>query len=695
MVVDDSRCARTGAEADETRAARRLEELRELIRHHDYLYYVLDRPAITDAEYDALYRELVELERAFPHLVTPDSPTQRVGGQPAPGFAPASHAVPLLSLDNVFDTGELAEWDRRVRGLLDGEPVDYVVEPKYDGLSVALTYEAGVFARGATRGDGFVGEDVSANLRTVRSIPLRLRGRPPHRLVVRGEVILPNVAFQRLNDERRAAGEPVFANPRNAAAGSIRQLDPRVVARRGLDCFVYDLLLAEGWQPETHWEVLEGLASLGFKVNSLRYRCPDVEAVAAVYREWEARRFQLPYAIDGLVVKVDRLDQQRRLGSTAKSPRWAVAFKFRAEQARTRVRGILVSVGRTGVLTPIAELEPVRLAGTTVSRASLHNEDYVRDRDVRVGDLVVVQKAGEIIPEVVRVVLEERPPNAVPFVMPATCPACGSEVVRLPGEAASRCTGVACPAQVREAILHWGSRAAMDIDGLGPAIVDQLVSRGLVSDAGDLYFLTQEDLAGLERMGSKSAANLVAAVAASRHRPLARLYHALGIRFVGRRVAEVLAEHFPSLDALASADEEELRAVPEVGEKIAASVRAFFRQEQTRRLVEKLRRAGVRLAEEPGVPRAAGAEAPLAGRTFVLTGTLRTMTRAEAQRRIEALGGRVAGSVSRRTDFVVVGEEPGSKLERARELGVATLDEAAFLRLLAEREGAVTSRLEG
>lgn len=670
---------------NENEARQRIEELRREIAYHDYRYYVLDSPVITDAEYDELVRELERLEAEFPQFITPDSPTQRVGGRPLEGFATVRHPVPLLSLTNVFNDREFLDFTRRVQSLLPGEDVEYVVEEKYDGLSVALHYENGVFVRGATRGDGEVGEDVTANLRTIRTVPLRLLGDPPARLVVRGEVYMPRQAFERLNERRAAAGEPLFANPRNAAAGSLRQLDPKVTAGRRLECFIYEILVgAEGLRK--HSEAMEAMDRWGFRVNKGYRVFTDPLEVVAYVHEWSDKRWQLPYEVDGMVIKVNSLDQQARLGSTAKSPRWAVAFKFPAQQARTRVRDIMVSVGRTGALTPVAVLDPVEVAGVTVSRASLHNEDYIREKDVRIGDVVIVQRAGDVIPEVVRVDATERRGEERVFRMPRRCPVCGAEVVRLPGEAVSRCTGAACPAQIREMLIHFASRNGMDIQGLGPALVDQLVSSGLVSDAADLYTLRQEDLARLERMGEKSAANVIAAIAASKDRPLRRLIFALGIRFVGEQGARVLAEHFRSLDALRRATREELLRVPDVGEKTAESILAFFRQEQNIRLIEKLRLAGVRM-EEAAVAAAAGGgperdSQPLKGLTFVLTGTLRTMTRNEALEAITALGGRVAGSVSRKTDYVVAGENPGSKYDKARELGVRIITEEEFLRLL-------------
>lgn len=671
-------------------AAARAEALREQIRYHDYRYHVLDDPEISDAEYDALVRELREIEARYPDLVTPDSPTQRVGGQPSPAFAPVRHPVPLLSLDNAMSPEALREFDARVRRWLQGESPAYVVEPKIDGLSVALTYENRRFVRGATRGDGEVGEDVTANLRTIETIPKVLPPEAPARLVVRGEVFMPVAAFERLNEARRAAGEPLFANPRNAAAGSVRQLDPSVTAQRQLDCFVYSILAAEGFPgqagpPRSQWAALEALRAWGFNVNPENRRCEAVDEVIEACLAWAERRADLPYMIDGVVVKVDSLRQQEDLGSTSHSPRWAVAYKFPAEQARTRVLDIVVSVGRTGALTPLAVLEPVRLAGSTVSRASLHNEDYIREKDLRVGDWVVIQKAGDVIPQVVGVDVAARAEDARPFVMPDRCPVCGSAAVREEGEAVRRCVNTACPAQVRERILHWAGRDAMDIDGLGPSLVDRLLEAGLVRDVVDLYRLRAEDLVPLDRMGRKSAENLVARIQESRERPLSRLLFALGIRHVGERAAALLASHFGDIDRLARASVEDLTAIPEIGEKIARSVVTYFSQPETASLIARLKEAGVR-TEEPG--RVPSGELPFAGKTFVLTGTL-SIPRRDAEEMIAALGGRVSGSVSRKTDYVVAGESPGSKLDKARELGVPVLDEAAFMKLVEEARAAV------
>jgi DNA ligase (NAD+) len=679
---------------EEARA--RVEELRRQIRYHDYRYYVLDSPEISDAEYDELMRELRRLEELYPQLVTPDSPTQRVAGAPSEAFGTVVHSSPMLSLDNAFSPEELVDFDRRVRSLLGGERPEYVAELKIDGLSVALHYEGGRLVRGATRGDGERGEDVTANLRTVRSIPLVLH--PPGdtlaELEVRGEVYMPVEAFQHLNREREERGEPTFANPRNAAAGSVRQLDPRITAGRRLDTFIYEIRRwvpappagagdgrpggADAAAPQTQWEALEVLGKLGFKVNPNRRLCRDIDEVIDYCRYWAEHRHDVGYEMDGVVIKVNSFEQQRRLGATTHHPRWATAYKFPAEQATSRVRDIIVQVGRTGVLTPTALLDPVRLAGATVSRATLHNEDIIREKDVRIGDTVIVQRAGDVIPEVVAVVKEKRTGEEREFRMPDRCPVCGAEVVRLPGEVAVRCTGVACPAQLKEQLIHFASRDAMNIEGLGPAIITQLMDAGLVKDAADLYYLKYEDVVKLERMADKSTRNLLDAIAATRDNPLHRLIYALGIRYVGEKVSRVLADHFGSMDALARATEEELTRIPEIGPKIAASVVAFFRQEQTRRLLEKLRRAGVNMEQRRAAP---VRESPLAGKTVVFTGTLESMGRKEAEELVASLGGKPSGSVSRHTDYVVVGANPGSKYDRARELGVKILSEEEFRRL--------------
>lgn len=656
----------------------RVNQLRRLIEEHNYYYYVLDQPRITDAEYDRLMQELIKLEEKHPELITPDSPTQRVGGQPLPFFAQVRHRSPLLSLNDVFGVDDLRDFHRRVVAAV-GSDVEYVVELKIDGLSVALTYDQGILVTGATRGDGEVGEDVTQNLKTIRSLPLHLR-QPLARLEVRGEAFMPKEAFARLNAARESAGEPTFANPRNAAAGSLRQLDPKVAAHRSLDVFVYQVIYVEGYQLTTHAQALELLESLGFKVNPHRRVCHSLEEVIDFARHWEDKRHDLPYQIDGLVIKVNRLDQQAALGATAKSPRWAVAYKFPAEQAQTVVRQIMVSVGRTGVLTPTAIFDPVRLAGTTVSRATLHNEDYIREKDVRLGDTVVVQKAGDIIPEVVEVKKEKRTGHEKPFQMPRTCPECGAPAVRLEGEAAYRCTGgIYCPAQVRERIIHFASRNAMDIEGLGPAIINQLLAASLIRDPADLYSLRYEDLVQLERMGPQSSKNLLAAIERSKQNSLAQLIFALGIMHVGERAAAVLSRHYHSLDELMAAKVEDLTKLPDVGPKIAESIVSFFEVPGNRQVIAKLKAAGVDPRSEVEGGQAQG---KLAGKTFVLTGTLERFSRSEAEKLIESQGGKATSSVSKKTDYVVVGANPGSKYDRALQLGVKILSEEEFLKLV-------------
>ena len=674
-------------EVDELRATEeRIRKLREEIEFHNYRYYVLDDPVVSDAEYDALMRELVELEAEHPELVTPDSPTQRVGAAPAEAFAPVVHRSPMMSLANVYSMEELRAFDARVRKALGGEPVEYVAELKIDGLAVSLVYEEGRFVRGATRGDGTTGEDVTHNLRTIRSIPMRLRLGPPVSIDVRGEVYMIRREFHKLNEERRASGEPLFANPRNAAAGSLRQLDPKVTAARPLDVFVYGIGYmsgAGGAAPETHLEALGLLKEAGFRTNPNTRLCRTIDEVVDYCAHWGERRDTLDYEIDGVVVKVNSLAQQERLGATARSPRWAVAYKFPARQATTKVRDIIVQVGRTGTLTPVAVLDPVELAGSTVSRATLHNEDIIRAKDIRIGDTVVVEKGGDVIPEVVKMVTERRTGAEREFRMPAKCPECGADVVRLEGEAASRCVGgMACPAQVREGILHFASRDAMDIEGMGPSLVAQLLDAGLVKTAADIYDLKLDDIARLERMGKKSAENLLSAIERSKSHPLHRLVFALGIRHVGERSARDLAEHFGTMDRLAAATYDELTRVPDVGPKVAESVLAFFREPRNRESLRRLADAGVNMKEtEKAAP---SAESPLAGKTVVLTGTLERFTRKEAEEAVLARGGKVSSSVSRKTDYVVVGKDPGSKYDKARELGVTILDEHEFERLLGE-----------
>jgi DNA ligase (NAD+) len=662
-------------------AAQRIAELREQIRRHDYLYYVESRPEIADVEYDALVRELAALEARSPELVTPDSPTQRVAGAPVDTFRPVEHRVTMLSLDSVTSVDDLRDFEARLGRALPGARFGYVCEPKIDGLGVALRYAGGRFDRGATRGDGRVGEEITANLRTIRSLPLLLRGAlaGTPELEVRGEVYMPRPEFARLNEALGAAGEPTFANPRNAAAGSVRQKDPAITARRPLDIFVYHVSHAEGLAFESHWATLEALREAGFRTNPRAARCPGLDDVIAYCGRLEAERDDLGYDADGVVVKVDDLEQQRRLGSTTHHPRWAVAFKFAARQATTVVQAIEVQVGKTGTLTPVAKLQPVELAGVTIRNVSLHNEDEVRRKDVRVGDTVLIERAGDVIPYVVQVVLARRPETAAPFTFPTRCPACGHAAARLPGEAYWRCQNAACPAQLKERLRHFGSRRAMDIEHLGEATVDQLVGRGWVKDVADLYALEAGPVAALDRFADKSAENLVAAIQASKTRGLARLLHGLGVPMVGERVAGLLARRFGSVERLMKAAEGELGSIHGIGPHIARSVRTFFDDPTNQEVVKKLRDAGV-VMTEAGAAEDEGPR-PLEGRTFVLTGTLRTVSRDAARERIERRGGRVTSAVSRKTDYVVVGEAPGSKAEDARRLGVATLDEDAFLAL--------------
>ncbi len=666
--------------------AERARYLRESLHEHNHRYFVLDAPSISDAAYDALLRELIQIESEHPELVTPDSPTQRVGAPPLAAFETVRHRVPMMSLANAFDEDELRAFDQRVRRALEDDAVEYVAELKIDGVAITLSYEDGLFTRGATRGDGVEGEDVTQNLRTVGSIPMRLNR--PYTLDVRGEVFMSKAGFSALNERREAEGSPLFANPRNASAGSLRQLDPQVTAGRPLDGFFYqigfiDEATFDEARPQTHWESLELLRTLGLKVNPNATLCHDIEAVIEYCRKWSEERPELPYEIDGVVVKVNRLAAHERLGATAKTPRWATAYKFPAEQAVTVVEEIGVNVGRTGAVTPMAFLRPVRVAGTTVSRATLHNEDFIRQKDIRIGDTVVIQKAGDIIPEVVRVDLAKRTGDERIFTMPTECPDCGGLVVRPEGEAVARCVNSECPAQLVEGLVHFASRAAMDIEGLGPAVATALVEKGYVRNVADLYRLTMEQIAGLERMGEKSASNLLAALETSKERGFARLLYALGVRHVGAGTAAALAEHFGSMEALMRSDVEQLESVPDVGPKVAESVVAYFSEPQNQRLVRELGEAGVRLMEEASV---AEGPKPLEGKRFVLTGTLAGMSRSEAEEKIRALGGLTSGSVSRKTDYVVVGENPGSKAEKARDLGVAIIDEAELSALLDEKE---------
>ncbi len=653
---------------------RAIESLREALRRHEYLYYVLDQPEISDAEYDEMMNRLRELERRHPELITPDSPTQRVGGKPREGFVKVAHRVPMLSLDNALNIEELQDFGRRVRDLLGGRAVSYVAELKLDGLSMAAHYRDGVFAQAITRGDGAVGEDVTENARTIRSLPLKVEA-PFNAFEVRGEAVMNRAAFERLNADRDQRGLSRFANPRNAAAGSLRVLDPSVTASRRLDFYAYYLIEDSRPPAESHWECLESLARMGFRVNQHRKLCPDIAAVIEFCRKWEARRDELPYEIDGVVVKVDSAVERRRLGHTARAPRWAIAYKYAARQAVTTVEDIGVQVGRTGALTPVAHLKPVEVGGVTVARATLHNEDEIGRLGLQIGDEVVVERSGDVIPKVVRV--HSLGSYRKPFRMPRQCPVCGGKIVREEGEAASRCINTNCPARLKESILHFASRGVMNIDGMGDALVEQLVDRGLVRSVADIYDLTLDQLMSLERMGKKSAGNLVRNIERSRQAPLPRVISALGIRFVGERTAVFLAEAFGSMDKIAGATREQLQTAEEVGPKVAESIYQFFHEPRNQELVERLRKAGLQF--EYARRRTGG---PLLGQTFVLTGTLPTLTREDARQLIQSAGGKVTASVSKKTNYVVAGEDAGSKLEKARQLGIQIIDENEMLELI-------------
>ncbi|RMF69226.1 MAG: NAD-dependent DNA ligase LigA [Calditrichaeota bacterium] len=664
-------------------AKKRAEELREQLNYHNYRYYVLDDPEISDAEYDRLLRELQEIEETFPDLRTPDSPTQRVGAPPLEAFQSVEHAVPMLSLDNAFGDEEVREFDARLKRLLElQQEIEYVVEPKIDGVAVELVYENGVFALGSTRGDGFVGEDITQNLRTIRSIPMRLLaagGPVPSRLDVRGEVYYSTSGFKQLNREREAQGEPPFANPRNAAAGSLRQLDSNITAQRPLNIFIHSFGQVVGYEFTTHFEALQTFRKWGFRVNPHISVCDGIDAVLASCREIVELRETLDYEIDGAVIKVNSLELQARAGTRTRSPRWAVALKFEAKQETTQILDIIPQVGRTGAITPVALMRPVKIAGVEISRATLHNQDEIDRKDVRIGDWVVVQRAGDVIPEVVKVIESKRTGKEKKFRIPEKCPVCGAHVVRLPDEAVHRCQNRSCPAQLKEGIRHFASKGAMDIDGLGEKLVDQLVEKGYVKNVADLYSLTLEQLSGLERMAEKSAQNLLDALEGSKEVELARFLYALGIRFVGEHVSRVLAQEFKTLDALKNASVERLLQVHEIGPQVAQSVHEFFQEKQNLETIERLLKSGVRI-KQPSVT----GDHKFAGKTFVFTGALKLYTRDEAERLVERLGGRAASSVSRKTDYVVVGENAGSKAQKARELGIHTLSEEEFRKMVEE-----------
>ncbi len=667
-------------------AAGRAAALRQALEEHNYRYYILDDPVITDAEYDKLFHELVALETAHPALLTADSPTQRVGAKPATELAEVTHRVPMLSLANAFTDEDAANFDRRCREGLDAGQVEYACEPKFDGLAITLTYENGVFVQGATRGDGAVGEDVTANIRTIRSVPLRLTPPAgdaiPPLLEVRGEVLMLKKDFTALNERQAAKGEKLFVNPRNASAGALRQLDPKMTAERPLAFFAYGIGAVEGMTlPDTHGALMDLLAAWRFPVTRERVVVNGVTGILDYYRRIGTLRPTLPFEIDGVVYKVNRFDWQERLGFVSRAPRFAVAHKFPAEEATTELLDIDVQVGRTGAITPVARLKPVFVGGTTVSNATLHNEDEIRRKDLKIGDTVIVRRAGDVIPEVAAVIYAKRPANIREFVMPTHCPECGSAVIRLDGEAAARCTGgLICPAQRKQALLHFAQRKAVDIEGLGDKLVEQMVDANLVHTPADIYRLGLSALAGLERMAEKSASNILAAIEKSKQTTLARFLFGLGIRHVGETTAKDLARHFGSLDAIVAADQAALLQVPDVGPVVAESLWRFFQEPHNREVVEQLRACGVTWTEGP--PAITPVSGPFAGKTAVLTGTLSSLSREDAKAKIEALGGKVSGSVSKKTDLVIAGVEAGSKLEKARELGIMVWDEAEFLRHL-------------
>jgi DNA ligase (NAD+) len=663
-------------------AEKKINELRSLLNQYGYEYYVLDSPSISDAEYDRMYHELVQLEKDYPDLVTSDSPTQRVGGQILEMFNKVQHESPMLSLGNAFGEADLRDFDRRVRQAV-GDTISYVCELKIDGLAISLKYENGLFVQGATRGDGETGEDITANLKTIRSIPLHLK--EPVTLEVRGEAYMPKRSFEKLNQQKEENGEEPFANPRNAAAGSLRQLDPKIAASRHLDIFLYALANVENIGVESHSESLDWLDQLGFKTNKERKKCNSIEEVISFIDGWVEKRPHLPYEIDGIVVKLDSIAQQDELGTTAKSPRWAIAYKFPAEEVVTTLLDIELNVGRTGVVTPTAILTPVKVAGSTVQRASLHNEDLIREKDIRIGDQVVIKKAGDIIPEVVNVVLESRTGEEKEFRMPEHCPECESELVRLEDEVALRCINPKCPAQIREGLIHFVSRTAMNIDGLGEKVVSQLFAEQLIKDVADLYTLTRDQLLTLERMGEKSVSNLLAAIEASKENSLEKLIFGIGIRHVGAKAAKILAMEFEHMDRLAEANLEELTAINEIGEKMADSLVTFFEQEEASELIQKLKDVGVNMTYTgPRPVQVSQTDSFFAGKTIVLTGKLSILARNEAKEKIELLGGKVTGSVSKKTDLVIAGEDAGSKLTKAEELGIMVWNEERLVEELSK-----------
>lgn len=656
-------------------ARRRIEKLRQEIAYHEKKYYIDNDPQISDAEFDALIYELRQLENLYPELITPESPTQRVGGKPVEGFITAKHRIPMMSIENCYNEKELGEFEDRISKLLPDQKIEYIAELKIDGVSISILYRGGKYSQAITRGDGIQGDDVTANVKTIRTLPLTIDIKKD--VEVRGEIFLPFESFQTINKEREKKGEPLFANPRNAASGSIRLLDPQEVARRNLNCFIYYLYI-EGQEPPFQHESLKFLQELGFKINPNYRRCRNLKEVLEFYHEWREKRELLDYDVDGIVIKVNSAEQRRVLGTTAKSPRWALAFKFPARQATTRIKEIIVQVGRTGALTPVAVLEPVKLGGVTISRSTLHNEEEIKRKDIRVGDHVLLERSGDVIPHIVSVMKERRSGNEKPFRWPKNCPVCGTEVFKSEGETISRCINLSCPAQLRQAILHFASRRAMEIEGLGQALVDQLVSSELVRSLSDIYRLHYEDLINLERFGPKSARNLLDQIEQSKKRDLSRLIFALGIRHVGERLARVLAERFRNLDEFEKADESLLMSIEDVGPKVAQSIRFFFTRPENQKLIRKLKEYGLNMTSQD---LSIKGKKLLSGQTFVITGTLKNFTRDEAKKILEDLGAEVSASVTKKTSCLIAGESPGSKIDKARELGIKIIGEEDFLKL--------------
>ena len=657
---------------------KRIEQLRKEINYHNYRYYVIDDPVINDTEYDMLLKELIDLEKKYPELITPDSPTQRIGEELIGGFPTVTHSVPMLSLENTYSEEELREFDKRIAKLLSGERYDYAVELKIDGFAVSLEYTDGKFTRGSTRGNGIVGDDITQNLKTIKSIPLQLltEDKSLMNLDIRGEVFMPRKVFEKLNRERGKRGEPLFANPRNAAAGSIKNMDPRVVAERKLDIFIHTVVQPHPFK--THIESIHKLKEIGFKVTPVLEYARNIDEVIKICKKWQPKRDRLDFDIDGMVVKINDFEQHKKLGETIKSPRWSFAYKFPAEQAVSRIKDIELHVGRTGVVTPVAILEPVHLAGTTVSRSTLHNQDEIKRKDIRIGDYVIVEKGGEVIPKVVKVITTKRTGKEKVFKMPDVCPVCGSKLFQQQGEVAVRCINLSCPAQIKGRIEHFASRSAMDIEGLGEMLVNQLVDKGLIKSFSDIYHLDMDALVNLERMGKKSSLNLLNAIEKSKERGLARVLFGIGIRYVGIKAAKVLASHFHTMDKLMKATYEELESIKEIGPVMAESIVNFFKEKENIRVINELKRCGVKMESTIKVAK----ETPMAGKTFVLTGSLKDFTREEAKEKIELLGGKVLSSVSKKTDFVVVGENPGSKYDKAKNLGIKMIDEEQFKKML-------------